>query len=110
MGVLMSRCPRSAWNGSDVVAILEEMRRERVAQRVRCGVFRDPGAQDGHLHGALEHRFVQVVPAPLARVAIDVEPCRGEHPLPPPLAASIGILTAERSRHVDPPGPRWRSR
>jgi len=46
-----------------------------------------------------------MVPAPLAGVAIDAEAGRGKEPLPPPLAAGVGVLAAKRSRQLDPAGP-----
>src|ERR1700675_2296851 len=71
-----------------------------------CGVacFAIPARRTA-IFTALEHRFSEVVPAPLAGVAIDVEAGRGKEPLPPPLAAGVGVLAAKRSRQLEPPGP-----
>jgi hypothetical protein len=46
-------------NRPDIVAVFEEMRRERMPERVARGAFRDPRRPHGVADSALEHRLVQ---------------------------------------------------
>jgi hypothetical protein len=61
-------------HGPDVIPVLKEMSRERVAQRVGGGPLRDAGPTNGGLHHALEHGLVEMVPAALAGGAVGVSP------------------------------------
>ena len=49
-------------NRADVVAGLKEMSRETVAQRLRTDRLGNPDLACGIVHGALEHRFVEMKP------------------------------------------------
>ena len=77
-----------------------------VANECRRGVTRgglwDLGAPDRILHGALEHGLVEVVAAALTGLPVNVDACGGEHPLPGPLAAGVGVLAGQRPRQLDP--------
>ena len=48
-------------DGPDVAAVLEQVRCERVTQRVGAGPLGDPGAPHRLLHCALQDRLVQVM-------------------------------------------------
>ena len=50
----------------------------------------------------MENRLAQVVPAPLTRFGVTVEPRGGEHLLPHSIAPSIGIFPGERGGKFDP--------
>jgi hypothetical protein len=64
--------PQQLLNGTNVVAVLEQMRRERMPKRVRAGLLGQSHPSDGVLHGALEDRLVQVVAPSLSREAVPV--------------------------------------
>src|SRR5262249_60323116 len=49
--------------------------------------------------------FVQVMTAALAGGGLDIDACRGEHPLPGPLAARVRVLEGEGGGKLDPAGP-----
>ena len=90
-------------DGPDVVVVLEEVGGEGVAKRVTGCALRDGRPAHGLLHRPLEHGLVQVVPAPLARGAIQVETGRWDHPLPDALPPAVeqprlGHLRMRRSR------------
>ena len=88
----------------DVVAILKQVCRERVPERVAAGGLRDASALHGHAHGALEHGFVQMVaPTPAAR-GVGVEPRRREHPLPADLIGRPRVLALQGKRQFDAAG------
>jgi len=88
-------------HGADVVARREQMRRERVAQRVTARGLRDAGGADGGLHRALDGGFVEVVAALAIVARIEVATRRGEDPLPAPLAWRGRVLAVERVRNRD---------
>ena len=89
---------------TNVVAVFEEMRREGVPEGVTRGSLGQARLEDGFLDSPLEHGLMEVMPAPLAGDAIDVETGRREGPLPAPLAARVGILPPECPRQLDPAG------
>ena len=71
-------------NGPVVVAILEEVGGEAVAERVRCGRLGDSSGSYGVSNGALDDALMKMMPAPGSTVGMVVEPRRGEDPLPWP--------------------------
>ena len=89
---------------ADVVTVLEQMGRERVPESVASGGLRDPRAQDGFPHRALQDRLVQVMPPPLPGLGVYVDARGGEHPLPSPLATGVRILAPECVRQRHPAG------
>ena len=84
--------PEKLLDRPDVVAVLQQVRGERVAEGMAGGALLDGGSPDGLPHGTLKHGFVQVVAAALARCALDVDPGSREHPLPGPFPACVRIL------------------
>ncbi len=77
---------------ADVVAVLKKVRREGVPERMASRGFVQARAAHCVLDGALQDRFVEVVPAPLAGQPIDMDSCRRKDPLPGPLPSCRRIL------------------
>jgi hypothetical protein len=50
----------------------------------------------GLAHGPLDDRFVQVMTADFASVAVHIGAGRGEEPLPDPFPAGVRVLARER--------------
>jgi hypothetical protein len=90
--------PEQLLNGTDVVAVLEQMRRERVPQRMGSGALGEPRPAGGVLHRALQDGLVEVVAAALARYPVVVDARRRENPLPGPLPAGVRVLPEQRGR------------
>ncbi len=84
--------PEELLDGADVVAILQQVCRERVAEGMAGGALRDGSPLESLSHGTLEHGFVQVVASVLAGRTLDVDSGGGEHPLPGPFPAGVRIL------------------
>ena len=82
-------------DGADVVAALEEVGGEGVADGVAAGAFGEAGGEDGVVDGALEDRLVEVVAAPGGGGRVVVVAGGGEDPLPGPFAAGVGELAVE---------------
>ncbi len=81
---------------SDVVACLEQVRRERVPERVTSYVFHHPGPVYRFLHGSLQDRLVDVMPALLAGPRVLPPLLLREDPLPLPFGRSIWVLAIQR--------------
>jgi hypothetical protein len=58
--------PQQLLDGSDIVAVLEEMRRERVTEGMGTRALGRPRLTDSPLHGPLQDRLVQVMASALA--------------------------------------------
>lgn len=89
---------------ADVMPILKQMGRKRVAEGVEGRAFGNPGPTDGILDGPLEHGLMEVVPAPLAGHLVHVDPCGWEDPLPGPLPARVRVLPHQSPREFHPAG------
>ena len=87
-------------DSANVVAGLEEVGGEGVAEGVAAGRLGDFGGLAGRVEGTLEHGFVQVVaPQLAARVAVVA---RGrKDPLPGPFTLGEGKFVNERSWQLD---------
>lgn len=70
-------------DGPDVVPIFEQMRRERMPQRVAGNPFGDAGTNGRISNGFLKDGFEEVVPI-------------WEHPLPAPFPCGPGIFSGKR--------------
>ena len=79
----------------DVGTVLQQMGGEGVAEGVAAGALGDARTAYRGLHRALQDGFVQVMPAALARLAVQVGTRGGEDPLPAPLAAGPRILPGQ---------------
>src|SRR3989441_13184475 len=80
------------------------MRGERVTKGGARRSLRDARPPHRLLHSALKHGFVQVMPAALARLPVDVDTRGRKHPLPRPLAAGVRVLPGQRPRELHPAG------
>ncbi len=89
---------------ADVVPILEEVCGKRMAEGVAGRMSGNPGSADGVPDRALQHRLMQVVPAPLAGHPVDVDPGSRKDPLPTLLPARVRVLPHQGSRELDPAG------
>ena len=77
-----------------------------MAERVWRRALRDPSPARGVLDDLLKNGLLQVMPAHLAGIAIAIEACGREDPLPEPVAPGARILAGERGRQLDPAGAR----
>ena len=68
-------------HGADVMLVFEQVRGERVPERVTRRPLGDACTPDGVLYGSLEDGFVQVMAASLAGDAFYVDARGGEDPL-----------------------------
>ena len=84
--------PQERLDGSDVVAVLEQVRRERVAQGVGAGALGQRGLTDRELEGPLQDRLVQVVAPQLAGQPVSIESRGRENPLPDLFPAGVPVL------------------
>src|SRR4030095_496017 len=78
------RMPEQLLHGPDVRAILEQVSREGMTQRVTRRSLANSGPQDRLLHGPLHRGLVKVMAALLACYRIDITTRRRKHPLPLP--------------------------
>ena len=91
-------------DGANVLAGLEEVGGEGVAEGVAGDSFGEVEGFCGGADGALEDGFVEVVAAGLAGGLVEVGSCRGEGPLPGPFFSGIGVLAGEGAGEFDPAG------
>src|SRR5262249_17716567 len=82
-------------DGADVGSALQQMCRERVAERVAGDRLGEPCSARRLLHGALHRGLVKVVAEDLAGAAIDGRSQRREEPIPSPFAGGMRILPAQ---------------
>ena len=94
--------PKQLLDRPNVVPRLEQMRSERMPQRMAACTLVHARRQDGIAHGILKHGLVKVVPSPLPGVRLSIDPRRRKHPLPWPLAARIWQLPAQGVWKLDP--------
>jgi hypothetical protein len=87
----------------DVVAVLEQMRREAVTKRVATRVLRETSTPNGFGHRFLDDRFVRVKPRGWTPFRIPTDPRRRKHELPAPLCRRARVLAIERERQHDAP-------
>lgn len=92
-------------NRSDVVARIEKMRGERMAEGVACRGLRDPGPQGSLANRLLKYRLMEMMPPPPAALRVDVETRGGEDPLPTRLPRRARVLAIERARQFHAPKP-----
>ena len=64
--------PEQLLDCADVVPSLEQMGCKAVPERMAGGWTRNAGRAGRVLHPSLKHRFVQVMPPPLARCPINI--------------------------------------
>ena len=88
-------------DGSDVVAALQQVGGEGVAERVTGCRFGDARPANGFFHLALYDGGVQVVTATGAGVLGNVEAAGGKDPLPGPLGRGLAVLSLEGVGQLD---------
>src|SRR5947199_4121060 len=87
-------------HGPDIVTRLEELRGERMPQRVTCRALGDACRADRLSHRPLHDALVHMMPPPLPGRLIPVHARRGKHPLPHPLPSCPGQLARESAREL----------
>jgi hypothetical protein len=95
--------PEELLDGADVVAVLEQVRGERVPQRVAAGMFPDAGSANAERDRALHGGFVEVVPSAQAAARIDRDAHSGEDVLPGKLASGVRVFALQRIGQPDLP-------
>jgi len=83
-------------DGPEVVPVFEQMRRERMPQRVAGNPFGDSGTNGRISDGFLKDGFEEVVPIDVDRNVFLVRTVRWEHPLPAPFPGGPGIFSGKR--------------
>jgi hypothetical protein len=79
-------------DGAEVVAVLQEVRREAVAQSVATGGRREARAADGASDHLLKAGLGEVMAADEAATRVRRPPGGREQPVPAQLAVSVGVL------------------
>ena len=87
-------------HSTDVVAGLQQVGGETVAQGVRRSGLLDAGIAQGAAKGALEITFQQMMPAHQARARIRGQFGLREHPMPGPGLGRTAVLALQRVRQV----------
>ena len=87
-------------DGSNIVAGLQKVRRETVAQGVRRARFVDASTPGGARDGTLHRLLGQVMAPDHARPGVHRARLTGEHVLPPPSSPGFGVLGVQRIGHV----------
>jgi hypothetical protein len=90
-------------DGADVVAILQQMGGEAVAESVTGDAFGEGGQVRGLVDGALEPGGTKVVTADVTRARIGRQARGGESELPDPIAAGRGEFAVEGVGEEDKP-------
>jgi hypothetical protein len=87
-------------HGADVVAVLDQRRREAVSKDVRRHPFRDARPSPRIPHVALDRRLEHMMPPDPPRPRTRRKPIRRKHPLPARLEPRPRILPRERPRQI----------
>ena len=85
-------------DGADVVAVLEEVGGEGVAEGMTTDALGDGGRSNGLFEGFLESAFVKVIALPFKRDFILNAFTGWKDPLPLPHSIGIGIFTIQGKR------------
>ena len=93
--------PEQLLDRADVMTRFEQMRRERVPQRMRRGGLRNAGAPQGLAHRPLERLVADVVPPLDAASWVERAAIGGKNILPAPIARSVRVFSFERRRQPD---------
>ena len=86
---------------ADVVAALDQRRREAVSKYVGRHALRDPRPHCRVAHVALDRRLEQMMPPDPPRARTRRQPIRRKHPLPARLEPRPRILPRQRIRQLD---------
>ena len=85
---------------ADVIAVLQQMGRERMAKRMAAGRLGNPGGPHGGRDRLLQAALTEMMPTAQVRAWIRREAIGGKDILPTPLAVRVGILAFERKGSV----------
>ena len=88
-------------NRSNIIPVLDQVRREGVTEGMGSSGAADLGIPDGLLDGTLDDCLVQVMTPLDFRTRIAAEAVRRKRPLPAPFPAGSRILPLESVRHVN---------
>ena len=88
---------------TDIVAVLQKMGGETVAQGMTAPTFWNAGALESLFHGSLQHRFRHMVSALHTRTRIDGAFGGGKDILPDPGGAGMGVFPIKGVRQVHLP-------
>jgi len=88
-------------DGANVVAILQEVGGEAVAEGVGADALGDASELGGFVNGFLHAVFVQMVAALCAAAGVGGEAVGGEDVLPEPVAAGVGVFTLQSLGQVN---------
>jgi hypothetical protein len=88
-------------HGPDVVALLEQVRRNAVPQGMTTNAFGEPSHTTGPMNGSWPPTLMGVMSADDSRAGISRQPVRGKHIWPDPEAACVRICAFQRKRSGD---------
>ena len=92
--------PEQFLHGPNIVAGFQQLRGERVPERMAGDVFGDPGQAGRGAYRFLQTAFIQVMAALDARAGVRRAAFGGKHLLPAPLTVGIGIFALQRVREI----------
>jgi len=87
-------------DGSNVVAALEQVRSEGMAECMTAHVFDDSGFADRFFHGPLKDGLVNMVTSFLANLCVFPTVLLWKHPLPSPVRGRIRVFAVEGIGHL----------
>ncbi len=91
--------PKQLLHGADVMACMQQMRGERVAQRVRRRWLGHSSCDNGPLECTLEGLIEQMMPADDTAARVRGVMVLRKHPEPAPAVAGARIFALQRMRH-----------
>src|SRR5262247_2838482 len=83
---------------TDIVTVLQKMRRKTVSHSMTAAAFRDTCTLERLFHGSLQYRFGHMVSALDSRTRIDGAFGSREDILPDPSGAGMGVFTIKSVR------------
>ena len=93
--------PEQCLHGPNIIAGFQQLRSERVPERMAGDVFVDPGQAGRGAYRFLQTAFIQVMAALGARAGVRRAAFGGKHLLPAPLTVGVGIFALQRVRQID---------
>lgn len=93
--------PEQLLHRTDVVTALQQVRRERMAQRVRRHRFGDAGALRGAAHGPLHALFIDMVAPPRPAARVERKALRNKYVLPSSGLRRTRVFARQRMRQID---------
>lgn len=84
--------PEQLLHGSNVITVLEQVRRKCVPEGVRSDALRDTGPTHSIRDLPLDRRLVQMKARGWTPLRITTDPRGGKHKLPGPVRAGVGRM------------------